>query len=84
MTYQILLESKAVKSFKSFDRKTRQQIREALETLVVSPTKGSGVKRLSKPLSGYRLRSGDYRILYTVQKQRVTIYSIAHRKDVYR
>jgi len=35
---------------------------------------------------GYRLRVGDYRVLYTIddQKQRVLIYSIAHRREAYR
>ena len=32
----------------------------------------------------YRIRSGDYRILYTVQEVIVCVLDIDHRKDVYR
>ncbi|MEK9145299.1 MAG: type II toxin-antitoxin system RelE/ParE family toxin [Elusimicrobiota bacterium] len=35
---------------------------------------------------GYRLRIGDYRILYAVDDDRhtVTIFSVAHRREAYR
>jgi mRNA interferase RelE/StbE len=35
---------------------------------------------------GFRLRVGDYRVLYTVDddNQRVIIYSVAHRREAYR
>jgi mRNA interferase RelE/StbE len=44
-----------------------------------------GVKKL-KGLSGYRLRVGDYRILYDVipRERRVVVYAVGHRRDVYR
>jgi len=35
---------------------------------------------------GYRIRVGDYRVLYTIndQESRVLIYSVAHRREAYR
>ena len=35
---------------------------------------------------GYRLRVGDYRLLYTVDDRggRVVVYSVAHRREAYR
>lgn len=35
---------------------------------------------------GYRLRVGDYRVLYTIddQEQRIFVYSVAHRREAYR
>ncbi|GAH21188.1 unnamed protein product, partial [marine sediment metagenome] len=35
--------------------------------------------------NGYRLRVGDYRILYTINSEdkRIDTYSVAHRKEVY-
>lgn len=35
---------------------------------------------------GYRLRVGDYRMLYAIddQERRVLIYSVAHRREAYR
>ena len=44
----------------------------------------SGAKALSANLAGwYRIRTGDYRIRFRVEKDRITIGKIAHRKDVY-
>jgi mRNA interferase RelE/StbE len=44
-----------------------------------------GSKKL-KEHTGYRLRIGDYRVLYEVDKKarKVIIYAIGHRKEVYR
>jgi len=35
---------------------------------------------------GYRIRIGDYRVLYTIndQTKRVFVYSVAHRREAYR
>lgn len=35
---------------------------------------------------GYRLRVGDYRVLYTVDDKRqwIVVYGVAHRRDAYR
>ena len=34
--------------------------------------------------SGYRLRSGDYRILYDITATTVKIFAVGNRKDIYR
>ncbi len=44
----------------------------------------SGAKALSGNLAGwYRIRTGDYRIRFRVEKDRITVDKIGHRKDVY-
>jgi mRNA interferase RelE/StbE len=45
-----------------------------------------GVERLRGPQGGFRLRVGDYRILYDVDdtQQVVIIGRVRHRRDVYR
>ncbi len=42
------------------------------------------IKKLQKPLFGYRLRVGEYRVLYSVKKNLITMYRIRHRKDAYK
>ena len=45
----------------------------------------SGVKALTGNLKGrYRIRSGDYRVLFKIEPDLITITNIDHRKDVYR
>jgi mRNA interferase RelE/StbE len=41
------------------------------------------IKRLRQADFGYRLRMGDYRILFDVEGDTIVIQKIAHRKDVY-
>lgn len=45
-----------------------------------------GYKKLSGRLNAYRVRAGDYRIIYTIiqQENKIRIMRIRHRKDVYR
>jgi len=55
---------------------------------------GSRLNRLQEGLSGdvkklkifknkYRLRVGDYRVLFELEGMRIVVYSVGHRKDVY-
>jgi len=45
-----------------------------------------GVRRLSGALEGWRIRVGDYRIVYQIDDgaQTVTIVRVKHRREVYR
>ena len=42
------------------------------------------VKRLTNYTPECRLRYGDWRVLFEVEEDRIIIYRIMHRKDVYR
>jgi mRNA interferase RelE/StbE len=42
------------------------------------------VKRLTNFTPEYRLRVGDYRVLFEVEKETILIYRIRHRREVYR
>ena len=42
------------------------------------------MKRLTKITPEYRLRVGRYRVLFEIERDRVVIYRIVHRKEAYR
>jgi len=42
------------------------------------------IKRLTDFTPEYRLRVGDYRILFEIEGNKLIIYRILHRKDVYK
>lgn len=42
------------------------------------------VKRLKPPLSGLRLRCGDYRVFFDPKDENIEITAVRHRKDAYR
>ena len=67
--------------------KIRGQMKRRIETLAANPTP-PGSKKLHGVVDGeypvYRVRQGDYRILYSVRPVIIVILDIDHRKDVYR
>ena len=42
------------------------------------------VKRLTNMTPAYRLRVGDYRVLFELEGDRITVYRVRHRGDAYR
>jgi len=56
-----------------------------MDALAINP-RPKGVKKLTGLDSLYRIRTGDYRIVYQVRDDRliVLVVRIGHRKDVYR
>ena len=67
--------------------KIRGQIKRRIEKLAATPTPPGSI-RLHGVMDGdfpvYRVRQGDYRILYSVRPVIIVILDIGHRKDVYR
>jgi len=60
------------------------RIRRAIETRLLQNPLLVG-EPLRKSLKGYRkLRVGDYRVIYRVEKRDIFIFIIGHRREVYR
>jgi len=41
------------------------------------------VKRLTNMTPGYRLRVGDYRVLFELEGDRIIVYRVRHRREAY-
>jgi len=85
-TYKLEISSKAQKDLKRIDQKAQQRIIKEVLKL-----KRNRRPQQFKPLIGYkiaqfRLRVGDYRVLYDVydQDETVLILRIAHRRNIYK
>ena len=72
----------ALKDLRGIDAPDRNRIILRIEAL--GDNLAGDVKRLTNFTPEYRLRVGDYRVLFEVEAGRVIIYRIRHRKDVYR
>ncbi len=85
MNYSVNVKKSAEKELAGLESKIRSQIAARLRELVENPFPQTGFKKLKGGL-GYRLTSGDYRILYKVDTDQkvVEIVAIGNRKDVYR
>ena len=66
------------------DAKNRGMIKRAIEDRLAMQPETYG-KPLRKTLKGYwKLRVGDYRIVFKVSSNSIFIFGIIHRKDVYK
>jgi mRNA interferase RelE/StbE len=63
--------------------KLRRRIKKAIETrLIIAPHQYG--EPLRKTLKGYwKLRVGDYRVVFKIVESEVWVLGIIHRKDVY-
>ncbi len=84
-TYQIEWKASAVRELKRLDRKIIPRIVSTVESLSTVPFP-VGVRKLQGAANTYRLRVGDYRIIYEVFHARIVIVilRVRHRKDAYR
>jgi mRNA interferase RelE/StbE len=84
VTYRVLLETRARKEFLDLLRKVQERLKEAIDDLAANP-RPPGVKKLGG-LEGYRLRKGEYRVLFTIddKARQLRIYRVGHRREVYR
>lgn len=81
---KIFLSSKADRQLHALPFKMYAVIFARVKSLGRDATPRGSKKLVSR--AGWRLRVGDYRILYTIDRKRseLTVLSVAHRKDVYR
>lgn len=65
------------------DAKTKTRIKKAIEARLAAAPHQYG-EPLRKTLQGYwKLRVGDYRVVFKIVEQEVRIFGIMHRKKVY-
>ena len=83
--YQIDWKPSALRELKQLDRQIVTRIVTAVEALLSDPFP-SGVKKLHGGESTYRIRVGNYRVIYEVFSTRlvIEITRVRHREDVYR
>lgn len=74
-----------MRELKKLAPKVRQDVSDAIGALEANP-RPDGVRKLSGSKDSYRLRVGDYRVLYRITDNEllVLVVKVAHRKDVYR
>jgi len=83
--YTIEIAPAAERAMKKLSADSRRRIFKALLSLEQDP-RPHGVKKLSGDLDIYRIRVGDYRVVYQVRDAVlvVVVVKIGHRRDVYR
>jgi mRNA interferase RelE/StbE len=85
MSYKILYRASVKRELRRLDVPTVKRIDAAILALADNP-RPSGCVRLSGQSHLWRIRVGDYRVLYEIQDRQliVLVVSVAHRREVYR
>ena len=87
MKYQIQITDKILKKLEKLPKKDKQRIVEAIDSVVEDP-RPDWCKKLRGNLTPirYRIRSGSYRVVYSIQDDMllILVVEVEHRKDVYR
>ena len=83
MGYSVEYDPKAVKQLKKLDKHEASKILDGIEAYVSNPQLEK-IKKLKTPFDGaYRLRIGDYRVIFYQEDDLILISKIAHRKQIY-
>ncbi len=80
--FALKFKPKAAKDLKQIPKGRVVKILEKIEKLQFGLQ--GDVKRLTDFTPEYRLRVGNYRVLFEVEQSKIIIYRILHRKDAYK
>lgn len=85
MAYTIRFNSAATRQLRRLPAQVEAQIRPVIDALASEP-RPSGVVKLHGYQSTYRVRSGDFRVVYEIHDEVLTVLvvRVANRRDAYR
>lgn len=83
MTYRIRIRRSAQKALAGIEKRRRTDISKAIENLADDPRPPS-VRKL-RDRDGWRIRVGDYRVIYEIREEElvIAVVAIGHRREVY-
>ena len=83
-SYSIFLKKSAARELEDIPSRDLARIIERIQSLATEP-RPPGAEKLSGQ-ERYRVRQGNYRIIYSIQDQELTVWivKIGHRREVYR
>lgn len=83
MTYEVKFTKGARKMFKKLAQELQDRIQPKIDELAIEP-RPNGVKKLQGEQNSYRIRVGDYRIIYDIFDDvlLVSVVEVGHRSKV--
>ncbi len=84
-TFRLEFAPSAARQLRKLDHTARRRVQAAVELLADQP-RPPGAKKLVGGDGEWRVRTGDYRIVYEIHDQVlvVLVIAIGHRRDIYR
>ena len=84
MSYEVLIKPAAQRQLKKLPRTVQADLIALIEQLAQDP-KPPGCKKLKGRQGQYRVRLGDYRVIYSIEEEAlvVRVIKVGHRRDIY-
>ena len=81
--YRIIFEQQPLKFFNKLDKVLQERIGRKIEELKIKPN--LGIPLIGNLAGMYKLKIGDYRIIYAIQNDKliILILKMGHRKNIY-
>ncbi len=85
MAYEVRIAPLARRQIKKLPQGVQRTLVQAM-TLLGDDPRPHGVEKMTGGENEYRIREGDYRVVYTIRDAAliVLIVRVGHRKDIYR
>ena len=80
---KLLISKRAGKELRGLPDSERKKINDKIKDLLQNPHP-HGSKKLAGAHFLYRLRHGDYRVIYQIIDEEIAIRAVGHRREVYR
>ena len=81
-TYAVQLLPSAVRAFKKLPTEAKRRVQAAIDLLADDPRPPAAKKLVARP--EWRVRTGDYWILYRIDDRVLVVVDVGHRRDIYR
>lgn len=84
--YRIQVNQRYLQDLEKIPKKDREQIRESVLALANDPRPNGYKKLKGSKESLYRIRCGNYRVVYTIKDDilLVLVIEVGHRREIYR
>ena len=85
MTYRIEVAPAAARQLRKLDPSAQRRIHAAIELLAEQP-RPSGATKLVGGAGEWRVRTGDYRIVFEIRDEVlcILVIGVGHRREIYR
>ena len=85
MAWRLRIRESARKQILRLPRRDQRRVMAAIADLAEQP-RPAGARKIVGADDAWRIRVGDYRVVYEIVRRVVTVYvvRVGHRKDVYR
>ena len=81
MFFKVIWNEKAYEELEKLEPSISKRIFKKVEELQENPY-NKDIKRL-KGIEAFRLRIGDYRVIFSVERETIKILKVGHRRNIY-